>query len=337
MRSRSWSGFTLVELLVVITIIGILIALLLPAVQAAREAARRSQCLNNLKQLGLALHNHHDIKQKFPPGTPPDTDPWKASGTADANYGSNWKIQILPFIEQTGLYNKWQFYGGSGYYNAQNLALLYNYMISVYRCPSTVFPDFSTRAHHGMYTSYTAVAGSVTDISPAAYTVSPSNIVSDHGILGYKSQVKMAEITDGTSNTILVGEQSNHLRDANNDIILGSSYGSGPNVIPITAQGPDNWAIGCPVSGTYEYYNITTVRYSINQIGFAANPSGGGYNPGGGVCDNVCNNIPLSSLHPGGCNLLFADGSVRFWSNSVDLQALFYAACRDDGRVFTQP
>lgn len=333
-HSSDRRGFTLVELLVVIAIIGILIALLLPAVQAAREAARRSSCLNNLKQLALALHNHHDIKQVFPPGSPPDIAPWKAGGTADANYGSNWKVWILPFIEQSSLYNQWQFYGGSGYYNTNNRALIYELFISVYRCPSTPFPIFSTRWHRGMYTSYTAVSGSVND--PGVYNVNPSNIVSDHGILGYKSQVTMGMISDGTSNTILVGEQSNHLRDANGGIVLGAAYG-GTVGIPITAMGPDMWQVGVPMSGTNEYYNITTIRYAINQGGWASNPSGGGYNPGGGVCDNVCNNIPLSSGHPGGCNVALADGSVRFLSNTTDLNVLFYAASRDDGRSVTLP
>jgi prepilin-type N-terminal cleavage/methylation domain-containing protein/prepilin-type processing-associated H-X9-DG protein len=319
------SGFTLIELLVVIAIIAVLIALLLPAVQQAREAARRSQCKNNLKQHGLALHNFHDTFNRFPAGTNPDVEPWKLPGSADAHYGSNWKIFTLPYIDQAPLFNKWNFSNQSGYNNSNNLpALLSKVMLSVHRCPSSTLPDFSTRWHQSMYTSYTAVSGSFTD--PNAYAVSGTNIVSDHGILGHSSTVKIKDVTDGTSNTIAVGEQSNDLRDANNQVILGNAFG-GSIGISITAQGPDPWSIGCPTSGTWEYYNITTVRYPINQKGLTLGS--------GGVIDNVGNNIPFSSLHSGGAQFLYADGSVHFLSDNINLQTLFYACCRDDGQTIT--
>src|SRR5512135_122792 len=103
-------GFTLIELLVVIAVIGILVALLLPAVQAAREAARRMQCSNNLKQIGLALHNYHDANKKFPFGSRGGSS-WAQTGIKD---GTNWRVSILPYLEQTALYSKLNFGGSFG-------------------------------------------------------------------------------------------------------------------------------------------------------------------------------------------------------------------------------
>ena len=113
-------GFTLVELLVVIAIIGVLVALLLPAVQAAREAARRTQCKNNLKQIGLAIHNHHDTKGYMPPGTSQDQQPF---GPAASNWGASWMVYILPFVEQGPLFDKLVIGGGTGYGNGANGAV----------------------------------------------------------------------------------------------------------------------------------------------------------------------------------------------------------------------
>lgn len=149
--------------------------------------------------------------------------------------------------------------------------------------------------------------------------------MSDHGVLGARSKVRIGDITDGTSNTVMVGEQGNELRDANNKVILGNAYG-GSVGISVTAMGPDPLSEGCQMTANNtELYNITTIRYPINQIGMTLNA--------GGCADNVGNNIPISSLHVGGAHFLFADGSVRFMSNNMNLQTLFYAASRDDGQV----
>src|SRR6185369_3767499 len=144
---RRWRGFTLIELLVVIAIIAILIALLVPAVQKVREAAARAQCQNNLKQMGLAMHNYHDTKKEFPPGdssdyTPYGTITFPQAGTAPANtysggWGSSWIVFILPYVEQSTLYSRWVFNGASGYTNATNSAAWNNVKIPTFRCPSS--------------------------------------------------------------------------------------------------------------------------------------------------------------------------------------------------------
>jgi prepilin-type N-terminal cleavage/methylation domain-containing protein/prepilin-type processing-associated H-X9-DG protein len=341
MNTSRRSGFTLIELLVVIAIIAILIGLLLPAVQKVREAAARMKCSNNLKQVGLALHNYHDSNGYFPPGAASDKAPWKTPGTApDANWGSSWMVHILAHIEQTAVLSRWQFSGQSGWQNANNNATIAGLTIGVYRCPSSPLPDrnpYTTVLPGGggqgiMYTSYVAISGSATDAGVLTYR---TNIVSTQGIMYAHSKVLMTQITDGTSNTMLVGEQSNHLRDANNQPILGGAFG-GPSPIAVTCAGPDGWIQGCPlnvptsnVGNADVVYNCATIRYQINQIGMTLNS--------GGCHDNVGNNIPLSSAHSGGCNLLMADGSVRFASNNTSLATLSLWANRNDGQVITEP
>jgi len=330
----------LIELLVVIAIIAILIGLLLPAVQKVREAAARAKCQNNLKQIGIAIHGYHDVYNAFPPSSSADIAPWKTPSTAaDANWGSSWMVHMLAFIEQTSVLSRWTFSGQSGWQVATNNATIKGLTIQNYRCPSTALPDLNpysaTLPGAGgvgiMYTTYVAISGSATDVGVRTYG---TNLVSTQGIMYANSKVKMTDITDGTSNTIMVGEQGNHLRDANNRIILGGTYG-GASQIAVTSQGPDGWIQGCRItlpasSGSSDMvYNSATVRYPINQIGMTLGA--------GGCSDNVGNNIPLSSMHTGGCNLLFGDGSVRFWSNATPLQTLSYAACRNDGQVFSEP
>jgi len=337
-RSRK-SGFTLIELLVVIAIIAILIGLLLPAVQKVREAAARMKCSNNLKQIGLALHNYHDTQGYLPPGASADVPPWKTSGT-NQDWGSSWLVHILAHIEQTAVLSRWQFAGQSGWQNANNNATIAGLTIGVYRCPSTSLPDinpYSTTLPGAggrgiMYASYIAISGSAIDSGVKSYG---TNLQSEQGCLYANSMVRITAITDGTSNTMMVGEQSNHLRDVNNQPVLGGKYG-GPSPIAITSAGPDGWIQGCKrppgdvppggpaTSGNDTVYNCATIRYELNKIGMNGQP---------GCSDNVGNNIPLSSMHSGGVNILLADGSVRFLTNATPLATLSLLASRNDGQV----
>lgn len=300
-------AFTLIELLVVIAIIAILIALLVPAVQKVREAAARTQCINNLKNIGLALHGHHDNNKRLPPGCASDNAPF---GTGGANWGSSWKVFILPYIEQNAIYTKWQFSSSSGYTNANNIGMVNNLTIPVYRCPSSVLPDFSpysnTSGYLEMFTTYTGISGSATDVGVQGANCSGIN--SAQGCLYPHSRVTMVGISDGTSNTIIVGEQSDHLRDSSGAVVTGS-YGA------ITSQGPHGWTMGSNTDsqqgGTTgdRTFNCTTTRYAINSIGYS--------NGSAGTCDNTGMNIPYSSKHPGGANFCFADGTVRMLSNAT--------------------
>jgi prepilin-type N-terminal cleavage/methylation domain-containing protein/prepilin-type processing-associated H-X9-DG protein len=318
--SRRPKGFTLIELLVVIAIIAILIGLLLPAVQKVREAAARMSCTNNLKQIGLALHGTHDQQGKFPKGC-------ARSDVDKSDWGSSWKVYILPGLEQDSIFSKWQHTGSSGYSNANNMALANKAMIKTYRCPSSSVPEFYPGSWNGgsfvlMMSSYTGIAGShLTSISS-----NWAGSTSGGGILGANSAVSITGIIDGTSNTMIVGEQSDHIRDAAGVAIPGS-FGA------ITSQGPHGWTMGssgndtpAPAFGGDRAFNTSTTRWSINQRGL-------GNNCGNGTCDNMGNNIPLSSQHTGGANVAMADGSVKFMSQTIPLLTLQYLSDRADGNV----
>ncbi|NBO91856.1 MAG: DUF1559 domain-containing protein [Planctomycetia bacterium] len=328
---RQRKGFTLIELLVVIAIIAILIGLLLPAVQKVREAAARMQCSNNLKQLGIALHAFHDGQGRLPPGCSNDVAP---NGNGGNGWGSSWKVYILPYIEQDNIFRAWQMNNNSGYVNGTNMSqtvpLVHRMTIKPYRCPSSTIPDFYISSNNNgaiqMMTSYTGVAGSTIDAGVAAMTEccnGTGNIVSGGGVLFANSQVKLTDITDGTSNTIMVAEMSDHLRDANNQPIPG-------NYTAITSQGPHGWTMGCATSASgavnIRQFNCTTVRWSINQRGL-------GNSAANGSNENTGMNIPFSSGHTGGAQMLFGDGGVRFLPSSTALQTIQWMASRSGGEV----
>ena len=339
-------AFTLVELLVVIAIIGILVGLLLPAVQAAREAARRMQCSNNLKQMGLALHMHHDTFKRFPPGTSQDQAPF---GPAASNWGTNWMVYILPYIEQSALYNSLTIGGGTGYGNTANGVRFNNVVIPGYRCPSSPLPEKTSSTVPGgtaglmMMPTYVGISGAIRGIIPIAQyaetrflTATGSGgccaggILSNGGVLGPNLQIKFATISDGSTNVIMVSEHGDFLTTAN-----GTKQAW-------TAAGPHGWTIGWgntltsftgQANGDNRAFNITTIRYSINQkTGWTNAPGNCGAQ---GVCDNTGQNIPLNSSHTGGVQCLLGDGSVRFVSQSIPIITLGQLATRDDGLVIS--
>jgi len=334
------SGFTLIELLVVIAIIAILIALLVPAVQKVREAAARTQCINNLKNIGLALHAHHDTYKRLPPRCASDFTPFAPGNFG--GWGSSWKVYILPYIDQGNIYNKWQFTGSSGFANNNNAQLIANITIPAYRCPSSPTPDFGgtvfqgSGSVQGMITSYTGVAGSVVAGANNVDSFNQSycgGINAYNGILFPMSKVRMTDITDGTSNTWMVAEQSDRLRDGNNNPV-DSQYGQG-----VGNSAPDyGWPMGTGMNNTEtnqqwsqggdgRCYNCTSVRWSINQHGFSFGNCGQGVNPDGGP------NFPLDSAHPGGINVLKGDGTVVFAANSMALATIGAYCTRASGEI----
>ena len=306
MWSKSRLGFTLVELLVVIAIIGILIALLLPAVQAAREAARRSQCSNNLKQIGLALHNYHDVQKVFPPAA---LNPGAyGTGTAHPTYGRmipdggvrnfTGHLFILPYIEQQGIYDMIDFrhpvgmtdiegIGGGGYQEAAT-----NHRLAVYECPSD--PGYLNphtvigSRYHGLQnawrTNYTFVSHSQEHQFGTAVTY--DKIVSDEKAIfgGYNGAARIEEIKDGTSNTMALTETPQR-KTSNN-------YG--------------------PYWNMYDEVHLVCPRYGINV----------NYIDGNGVRYNYVWAWRVGSHHPGGAQALLADGSVRFISETIPIATL---------------
>lgn len=203
-------GFTLIELLVVIAIIAVLIALLLPAVQQARESARRTQCRNNLKQIGLALHNYHDNFQTLPPG-------WigVTSGQPDVSGNNGWSFfaRMLPQIDQGPLYNQINFNLPAG--DVSN-ATIRTTTLPAFRCPSDVGPDKWTIPKVG-------TTNPLADVAAATYAgvfgkdevdncngLAPGSPCTSDGVFYLNSRTRFADITDGLSNTLLVGERATH-------------------------------------------------------------------------------------------------------------------------------
>jgi len=325
-------GFTLIELLVVIAIIAILIGLLLPAVQKVRDAAARSSCQNNLKQLGIALHSFHDANNRLPPGGANDQIPF---GTASTNWGSSWKVYILPHIEQQAIFTKWQFTNGSGWQNVNNTNMVDYLTIKTYRCAASTFPDFHTNncAQNGtsrqMFTSYVGVAGTATDTptSGSSCCNGSGDINGGSGILCMNCTTKMPAVSDGLSNTILVGEQSDHIRDATGQPVPGP-WGA------LTSQGPHGWIMGAGnnnIGGAYNDrpFNTTTVRYTINFRGLSDSAASG-------TSNNAGSNFPFTSIHAGGANMLMGDGSVRFMRDSTTLLILQGLSSKDRGEVVSE-
>jgi prepilin-type N-terminal cleavage/methylation domain-containing protein len=318
------SGFTLVELLVVIAIIGILVALLLPAVQAAREAARRTQCLNNLKQLGLALHNYHDSRRSFPAGASPNVTAY------------NWRVAIWPFTEQQALYDQcdtsWQ---GQGSFLAPYTAgtgkniILQNIKVPSFNCPSSPCPligkpgtEQTWSGGNPQLADYVGIGGAYPDPSGRSSTSNyDGGMYSASGILNAGIYTGMQDILDGTSNVMMVGENSTFTRqNANNTgplLDLRSNYygawgGFTFNTNP-WGGAPDTWSTG-----------VVTIRYKPNLHGTPA-----------GAVHTWEPNLPLRSAHPGFTNMVLGDASTRGLADSVDFTVLQYLATRDDGKPIT--
>jgi type II secretory pathway pseudopilin PulG len=324
----------LIELLVVIAIIAILIALLLPAVQQAREAARRTQCKNNMKQLGLALHNYLDTHRTFP------------IGVMATNYKPNWRVFLLPFLEQGNVYNKLDFNinANIGAFSSRNTAgtfgygtgansVLKGYVAPAYNCPSGILGSNAdltgtyrnNNGDRGQTIDYVGIMGATPD--PAGRTTgtcSPitgyGGIFCNNGSLGPNRASSDRDFTDGLSNVMMVGEQSGPIAQVD----LRSNYWGG-----WAGYTSGNFATTfrdvstlVATSGAYQT-GTTTVRYAINYPLLTALGSNDTYDA----------NTALTSAHTGGIHGLLGDGSVRFISDVMDFGNVLRLCTRDDGTV----
>ena len=314
-RKRRTSGFTLIELLVVIAIIAILVALLLPAVQQAREAARRSTCRNNLKQIGTALHNYHETHGTFPPGTVGQASgsygryAWREADNGGPYQGTSWMLQILPFMDEQTLYNRWNF--NKTPHDGTNITNPFDTDIPSFYCPSrrgsidNVYKEIMYRNATAGGTDYGGCIGGgngfsdglspltgatigtgnghdildynqIGSLSGADAKCDGSGSCNEFGIFGPNRGLKISEVKDGTANTIMTGEMQR----------LTSATVQ-------TARSLDGWAIG----------GVSTMFDTDENLSQGINS--GFFQDAG-------------SDHAGGAHFGLADGSVRFISETID-------------------
>lgn len=309
-RCSRRSAFTLIELLVVIAIIAILVALLLPAVQQAREAARRAQCRSNLKQIGLALHNYHDVYNSFPPGLT-----GSAQGTANNAARLSPNFGLLPYIDQTPLYNQIVGEPNQGDVPWSNQAW-WNTDISVLQCPS----DVIQKRDRGK-TSYVYNRG---DRATELEHREPER---GRGLFHGRTPFGVKDIIDGTSNTIAVSEcrqsatygQDPH--DATgNPMVNVSGVQTNPSLCLAVVQPGDRYRFINPTSGGSRFRGTRWADGRPLFTGFQTILP-----PNSPSCTNGGNNedpnnaiYSAASAHVGGVHVLLADGAVRFVSENID-------------------
>ncbi|MBN2296796.1 MAG: DUF1559 domain-containing protein [Pirellulales bacterium] len=297
-------GFTLVELLVVIAIIGILIALLLPAVQAAREAARRMQCTNNLKQLGTALHNYHLNHQCFPAGTMIEYDLMSTSCIGGDCRGTGMYVTILPFFEEVSLEDvyvydlKWLQQPDEVWERLENTRL------HIYICPSqTQWSDVIQRR------DYFGITGGKTTLGQGW-----RGHIFEDGVMYMNSFTKIRDITDGTASTLAMGES-----------VHPTKWGDGEKISAECGGGACAWWLGGATlrlrplmfsSGRI----LRSTMHPINSSMFCH-------------ADNEDNDVPCGSKHPGGANFLFCDGHVTFLDESIDWRLYQELSTRAGGEI----
>ncbi len=319
-RASVRSAFTLIELLVVIAIIAILVALLLPAVQQAREAARRSSCKNNLKQIGLALHNYHDVHGVFPPG-------YVDHSTGTVRRASwTWNAFLLPFVEQSAIYdqlNVGNITPNQAVANTQTRSVIQQ-PLSVFRCPSDTGPPLgigrgirpnpsdASVVHQMPVTNYVASNDVQRLVRNRSRNPVNGSIAQGNGALGAfwsNSNLRMRDLTDGTSNTILVGERVFYLGSLENR--AGALYAISGGTVDGPDEGPEGYDNGLVAS-------FASARFPINPPSSAGNHR------------KLC----YSSHHKGGGQFVLGDGSVRFISENIDTHPAPPNHTTDVSRVF---
>ena len=328
---RHCHGFTLIELLVVIAIIAVLIALLLPAVQQAREAARRTQCKNNLKQIGLALHNYHDVHKTFVPATV--YMGYEAGTNWPYNLNHTGWLMLLPFLEQGNLNELWDSSISTGSCNTNGAGLIgdpldnepiYQTILPGFLCPSdgqAALNDYGVGSTDSAYaipspaapTNYVFNWGSMAETHERGYreyfaslTTVPDGSgrrVPIVGAFGHNGGARIGDLKDGTSNTILIGEVTRR---------------------KVSRAYEPLWGVARHVGTSGRLPFTTSVLYHINMT----------YGEAGGDWGDLSRPYAwvFSSEHPGGAHFLFGDGSVHYISENMDYVSLCFLAHIIDGQ-----
>jgi len=296
-QSRKQKGFTLVELLVVIAIIGVLVALLLPAVQAAREAARRSSCTNNLKQLGLSLHNHHDTYGTFPAVR-------ELTGHHNRTTGF---VAILPFMEGDNAYDQIKANPTVAPWNGNDIWRQPS--IAAFMCPSSTAPA-TLNGGQTMWRNYHFCLGD-------RYRNQGGSMRTTRGVFRNQKGTRFADITDGTSNTIALGERI--------AMTAGARISTGGFSATFDTQTSPEICATSATGGILDDGRIESSRWNDGQPSYSGfftcvGPNGPscGRSAGSGNIHDGPNLATVSSLHPGGAMVGLADASVRFIPDTVN-------------------
>jgi len=368
MKHNVRRGLTLVELLVVIAIVGLLVGLLLPAVQLVRESARRSQCAGNLRQLGQGVQSFTQAMGRLPPGAAGPFRPFLPSDWTgvDPSWGVSWMVYVLPMIEQSAIFSKLNFIPGVGA-DAATISALGDAVIPAYACPTSPLPVFEgvlsppPNDKRVMVSHYAGIAGAAPEIWKADAALWQKCRVNDIGFPGCCGSgrvsgggalipagvISYGSFTDGTSTTLMISEQSDYLlTDSGQRVPWRASGYAGRAGFAFGGAGrspPPAWS----VKGIQNRAgSTTTIRYAINNktnggAGWAAGSPQAGFdfpfgNCTAGVCAYTGANTPLNSAHVGGVSAAFADGSVHFIDESIDMTTLSRLAIRDDGQLIDE-
>ena len=335
MRLRRSLGFTLVELLVVIAIIGILVALLLPAVQAARAAARRMQCSNNLKQLGLAMHNYHDVAKRFPPGSICYTNGGDVPGFGSLN--QSWATRVLPFIEQTAIADSldmairgtlWTGVPTSPIGNAQAEMLL-----PAFLCPQDQMKKVQSTFAPNNYVACTGADERACRNTNGVSVLNGKTARVNSGIFKRSEWAGLNSINDGTSNTMMLSEC--RLGKPWNTTGLDNNVGgftaciTGTDGLVFKADQDANYPRGWSWYGAkYPHSWAYTALLPPNDKFTSNHECDGG---------NSLSGFAARSWHPGGVQTVLADGSVTFVSDSIDIFVWRAVATMSGGESLSLP
>jgi len=343
-------GFTLVELLVVIAIIGILVALLLPAIQAARESARRMSCQNNLKNIGLACLNYESALGQLPPGS-------TIAKNRHPSHGFSWQMIVMPYIEGASIHANFstkvgQYIAIEGkdpdLYDREFFAEINALGVEFYQCPSDDSNELLDKYNKEMAaSSYAGIAGSgasrAPDNSPESRATfqfygsltDTSGAVNYDGVFSMGSKARFREVVDGTSNTLMIGERWYGMRAWTIGAYWTAGIGTGFNKKP-----PEGAWFG---QYTFAFKNIDR-RYPINasldRVGYLFNHKNGEDRPN--MPDNASksmgtNNLLFGSFHPSGANFVYVDGSVHFLPDDIDLDIYEALASKNGEELVNEP